>query len=73
MEETFMKEALKEAKKAYKKGEVPVGAVIVKNGEEFIFEISKINIYDSNEVIYLKKIVDHLDFLVQSYNKKCYK
>ena len=46
--------------------------LIVKNGEEFIFEISKINIYDSNEVIYLKKIVDHLDFLVQSYNKKCY-
>ena len=33
MEEIFMKEALKEAKKAYKKEEVPVGAVIVKNGE----------------------------------------
>ena len=33
MEETFMKEALKEAKKAYKKDEVPVGAIIVKNGE----------------------------------------
>lgn len=31
--ELFMKEALKEAKKAYKKLEVPVGAVIVKNGE----------------------------------------
>lgn len=29
--EYYMKEALKEAKKAYKKGEVPVGAVIVKN------------------------------------------
>ena len=28
-----MKEALKEAKKAYKKEEIPVGAVIVKNGE----------------------------------------
>ena len=28
-----MKEALKEAKKAYKKEEVPVGAVIVKDGE----------------------------------------
>lgn len=28
-----MKEALKEAKKAYKKLEVPVGAVIVRNGE----------------------------------------
>lgn len=31
--EVFMKEALKEAKKAYKKLEVPVGAVIVKDGE----------------------------------------
>ena len=31
MEEKFMKEALKEAKKAYEKEEVPVGAVIVKN------------------------------------------
>ena len=31
MEEKFMKEALKEAKKAYGKEEVPVGAVIVKN------------------------------------------
>jgi len=28
-----MKAALKEAKKAYKKGEVPVGCVIVKNGK----------------------------------------
>lgn len=29
----YMKEALKEAKKAYKKDEVPVGAVIVKEGK----------------------------------------
>lgn len=33
MEEKFMKEALKEAKKAYNKLEVPVGAVVVKNGK----------------------------------------
>ncbi len=33
MQEEFMKEALKEAKKAYRKLEIPVGAVIVKNGE----------------------------------------
>lgn len=33
IEEKYMKEALKEAKKAYKKLEVPVGAIIVKNGE----------------------------------------
>ena len=31
--EKFMKEALKEAKKAYEKEEIPVGAVIVKNRE----------------------------------------
>lgn len=33
LEEKFMCEAIKEAQKAYKKLEVPVGAVIVKNGE----------------------------------------
>ena len=33
MEEKFMKEALKEAKKAYDKLEVPVGAIIVKDGK----------------------------------------
>ena len=32
-QERFMKEALKEAKKAYEKLEIPVGAVIVKNGK----------------------------------------
>ena len=31
--EKFMNEALKEAKKAYKKEEIPVGAIIVKDGE----------------------------------------
>ena len=31
--EYYMMEALKEAKKAYQKNEVPVGAVIVKNGK----------------------------------------
>ena len=33
MQEEFMQVALKEAKKAYKKLEIPVGALIVKNGE----------------------------------------
>ncbi len=33
LEEKFMKEALKEAKKAYEKLEVPVGCVIVKDGK----------------------------------------
>ena len=33
MEEKFMNEALKEARKAYEKLEIPVGAVVVKNGK----------------------------------------
>lgn len=33
MQEKFMKEALKEAKKAYDIGEIPVGAVIVKDNK----------------------------------------
>ena len=33
LKEKFMQEAIKEAQKAYKKLEVPVGAVIVKDGE----------------------------------------
>ena len=32
-QEKFMKEALKEARKAYNKLEIPVGAVIVKDGQ----------------------------------------
>ena len=31
--EKFMSEALNEAKKAYREGEVPIGAVIVKDGQ----------------------------------------
>lgn len=33
MNEKYMKEALKEAKKAYEEDEIPVGAVIVKDGK----------------------------------------
>ena len=33
MNEVYMKEALKEAKKSFRKGDVPVGAVIVKNNK----------------------------------------
>jgi len=32
-DEVFMREALKEANKAYKKNEVPIGAVVVKNNK----------------------------------------
>lgn len=33
MQEKFMKQALKEAQKAYEKEEIPVGAIIVKDGK----------------------------------------
>ena len=39
--EKFMKEALKQAKKAYEKGEIPVGAIIVKNNKIIAKENSK--------------------------------
>ena len=32
-QDKYMKEAIKQAKKAYEKGEVPIGAVIVKDGK----------------------------------------
>ena len=44
----------------------------VRKGEEFVFEIRKIDIYKANEAIYLKRIIEHLDYLVKSYNKKFY-
>ena len=60
MQEKFMKIALEEAKKALKKDEVPVGAVIVQNGKviakahnlketnssSFIFTNTKCNYYN---------------------------
>ena len=45
MEEKFMKAALKEAKKAYDKLEVPVGAVIVKDVQDII----KANVEKANK------------------------
>lgn len=33
IQEKYMKEALKEAQKAYNKEEVPIGAIIVNNGK----------------------------------------
>ena len=46
--------------------------LVVLKGNEFVFEIKKINIYKGSEAIYLKKIIEQLDNLVKSYNKKCY-
>ena len=42
----FMKEALKEAKKSYKKDEVPVGAVLVKEGKIIIIKKIRIILWD---------------------------
>lgn len=33
MKEQMMREAIKQAKKAFKEGEIPIGAIIVKNGD----------------------------------------
>ena len=42
MNEKFMLEALKQAKKAYNRGEVPVGAVIIKNNKIIAKSYNKI-------------------------------
>ena len=63
MLEDFMKVALEEAKKAYKQGEVPVGAVIVKNGKV----ISKAH----NETRQKKNALTHAEILV--IDKACKK
>ncbi len=51
----FMREALKEAKKAYKAGEVPVGAVLVLNG--------KVIARGHNQVELLKDATAHAEML----------
>ncbi len=53
---TFMNEALQEAKKAFAQGEVPVGAVIVKNKE--------IIARASNKIIELKDPTAHAEIIV---------
>ena len=59
MEEKFMKEALKEAQKAYKKLEVPVGAVIVKDGKIIArghnLKETKLNTIKHAEIIAIEK------------------
>ncbi len=63
--EYFMKEALKEAKKAYKKLEVPVGTVIVKNGEiiarAYNQKESKKNATKHAEIIAIEKACKKID------------
>lgn len=63
--EFFMKEALKEAQKAYKKLEVPIGAVIVKDGKIIarahnLREIKK-NALAHAEVLAINKACKKLD------------
>ena len=60
-DEYFMKEALKEAKKAYKKGEVPIGCVIVDNNSKEILAKShnlkekELNVSSHAEILAIKK------------------
>ena len=59
MQEKFMKQALKEAQKAYDKLEIPVGAVIVKDGKIIGDKINKHDNdldYKIDNKIYLKDI-----------------
>ena len=57
--EKFMKQAIKEAKKAYEKEEVPVGAVIVKDGKIIArghnLKESKLNTIKHAEIIAIEK------------------
>lgn len=58
-DEYYMELALKEAKKAYKMGEIPIGAVIVKNNEiistGFNLKESKMNVIKHAEIIAIEK------------------
>ena len=57
--EKFMKQAIKEAKKAYEKDEVPVGAVIVKDGKIIArghnLKEAKLNTIKHAEIIAIEK------------------
>ena len=57
--EDFMNEALKEAKKAYEKEEIPVGAVIVKDGKViargYNLKETKVNTIKHAEIIAIEK------------------
>ncbi len=63
--EKFMREALKEARKAYEKDEIPVGAVIVKDGKiisrAYNSRESSKNAIAHAEVLAIKKACKKLD------------
>lgn len=64
MNEKYINIAIKEAKKAYKKGEIPVGAVIVKNNKVISKGYNKIektnNPVNHAEIIAIKKACNKL-------------
>ena len=62
MQEKFMKEALKEAKKAYEKLEIPVGAVIVKDGKKVLNEITPTDPETRQYVLLMKCIDNNTEF-----------
>ena len=64
MDEKYMKYALKEAKKAYLKNEVPVGAIIVRDGEIIAKahnqKVSTKNIFGHAEILAIKKAANKI-------------
>lgn len=64
MDEKYMKNALKEAKKAYLKNEVPVGAIIVKDGKIIAKahnqKVSTKNIFGHAEILAIKKAANKI-------------
>lgn len=65
MDEKYMKKALKQAAKAFGKGDVPVGAVIVKNGKVIATAYNKKeetkDVTDHAEIIAIRKACKALD------------
>mgnify|MGYP003294442430 CR=1 FL=1 len=61
----YMKYALKEAKKAYLKNEVPVGAIIVRDGEIIAKahnqKVSTKNIFGHAEILAIKKAANKIN------------
>ena len=64
LKEKYMTYALKEAEKAYKKNEVPIGAIIVKDGEiiskAYNLKETKQNTLEHAEIIAIRKASEKL-------------
>ena len=57
MNNKFMRIAIKEAEKAKKIGEIPVGAVIVKDGK--VIGLGEVVVIDGNYGVKVKKVLDN--------------